>query len=88
MSSGVKDAKSADDCEPDDSDARSSGGDNSEAGGENTIRDFNDKPSLRTESDFLGMTDLERAYQDILDQPVSPGSIGGMKSLAKTFKTK
>ena len=34
----------------------------------------------------VGLTDLEQAYRDILDQPISPTSVGGMKSFAKVFK--
>ena len=34
----------------------------------------------------IGLTDLEQAYRDILDQPISPTSVGGMKSFAKVFK--
>jgi len=38
------------------------------------------------EESRLGLTDLEKAYRDILNEPVSPTSIGGMKSFIRAFK--
>jgi hypothetical protein len=41
---------------------------------------------LEEEDSRLGLTDLEKAYRDILNEPVSPTSIGGMKSFIRAFK--
>ena len=34
----------------------------------------------------LGLTDLEKAYRDILNEPISPTTIGGLKSSIRAFK--
>ena len=67
-----KRAKSVDDCESD-ADKVNSNSDSD--------HDFKKK-----EDSAVGMTDLERAYQDILNEPISPASVGGLKSMVKAFK--
>ena len=38
------------------------------------------------EESALGLTDLEKAYRDILNEDLSPTTIGGMKSCIRAFK--
>ena len=33
-----------------------------------------------------GLTDLQKAYRDILNEPVSPTSMGGLKACIRAFK--
>ena len=43
-------------------------------------------PTEESASNLIGLTDLEKAYRDILNEPVSPTTAGGMKSFIRAFK--
>ena len=43
-------------------------------------------PIEESGSHLVGLTDLEKAYRDILNEPVSPTTTGGMKSFIRAFK--
>ena len=57
---------------------------------EQSIEVVQEKPEQQKEDEKedvgLGLTDLEKAYRDILNEPISPTTIGGMKSFITAFK--